>query len=904
MGYSEAVWFQPGFKEAFIADEREERIRSGKIGCALVICLMPIGVALDLFVYPERWAYLLKLRLLCSVLAAGLWFLHTTSWGLRYYRLLGVPIAILPAFFIAWMIAVTEGPYSPYYAGLILIILAVNAFAHWTTAESFLAMAMLFLLYLLACLPWNITDTSGIFFNNIYFLLLTGIIVVTGNYLYNELHFREFVLRYELGQKRRELEKTNQKLIELDHIKSRFFANISHELRTPLTLLLAPLESLMRERGSTLESATGELLSTMHSHGMRLLKLINDLLDLVRLESGKMEVRREPVPIETFLRGLGNAMRKTADDRRISLETTVDDKIGVGLIDADKLEKILLNLLFNAVKFTPAGGRIRLHAGRQNDELVLEILDTGIGINEEKIRFVFDRFWQADTSSQKNSQGVGIGLALVKELVEIQGGKVEVASRPGKGTRFTVRLPCPQFNGEPEHTFEPVEAAGERPSSPAAGETNGDSGTWLRDLYRRAELFPAMASLQATLRPLETFTDGSRPRVLIADDEPDMLKYLKSQLSRHFQVLEAVDGREAVDKASQFLPDVMVCDMMMPQKDGLQVCRELRQQTSTQAIPIILLTARADEETKLAVLSAGANDFITKPFSTTELTIRLKNLVDARRLQQELAQKNQLLEATLEQLKETEAQLLQSEKLASLGKMSAGIIHEVNNPLGFAKTGLYILRKKTESLAADEKAGFQDILQDVEDGINRIVNIVSDLRTFSKPHVTQMEMVFVTKVVDFALRFLSNEWRDKVRIEKTILPDQTIWANPNEATQVLLNVVQNALHAVKEKSHSEEAPTIWISSYEDGGDSLIAVRDNGAGIPPENLYKIFDPFFTTKDVGEGMGLGLSICYRIMEQHRGRIEVRSEPGKYSEFLLRFKARQPNSPAVQSHKESSV
>jgi two-component system sensor histidine kinase PhcS len=248
--------------------------------------------------------------------------------------------------------------------------------------------------------------------------------------------------------------------------------------------------------------------------------------------------------------------------------------------------------------------------------------------------------------------------------------------------------------------------------------------------------------------------------------------------------------------------------------------------------------------------------------------------------------------------------LLQSEKLASLGKMSAGIIHEVNNPLGFAKTGLYILRKKIESLAADEKASFEDILQDVEDGINRVVNIVSDLRTFTKPNVTQMEVVFVAKVVDLALRFLGNEWQGKVKIEKTILSDQTIWANPNEATQVLLNVVQNALHAVKEKPYSEEGPAIWISSYETGDDTVIAVRDNGAGIPPEHLYKIFDPFFTTKDVGEGMGLGLSICYRIMEQHGGRIEVRSEPGKYSEFVLRFKARQPNSPAVQSHKESSV
>src|SRR6202007_13572 len=220
---------------------------------------------------------------------------------------------------------------------------------------------------------------------------------------------------------------------------------------------------------------------------------------------------------------------------------------------------------------------------------------------------------------------------------------------------------------------------------------------------------------------------------LIADDEPDMLRYLKSQLSPSFQVIEAVDGQQAIEKASQFLPDVIVCDMMMPQKDGLEVCRDLRQRTSTQAIPILLLTARADEETKLTVLSAGANDFITKPFSSTELSVRLKNLVDAHHLQRELARKNQILESTLEELKETEAQLAQSEKLASLGRMSAGIIHEINNPLNFTLTGLFALRNKGKQFPPEKREEYNEIIDDIEEGVKRVRNIVSDLRTFTHP---------------------------------------------------------------------------------------------------------------------------------------------------------------------------
>src|SRR5205085_911321 len=183
------------------------------------------------------------------------------------------------------------------------------------------------------------------------------------------------------------------------------------------------------------------------------------------------------------------------------------------------------------------------------------------------------------------------------------------------------------------------------------------------------------------------------------------------------QILEAVDGNQAIEKALQFMPDMILLDMMMPEKDGLQACRELRQKTPTQRIPILLLTARADEETKLAALEAGASDFLTKPFSTTELSVRIRNLIESRTFERKLARQNQILEATLQQLKETESQLVQTEKLASLGRMSAGIIHEINNPLNFAKTAIHMLKKQGHELPDSEKEEFADTLKDIEEGI-------------------------------------------------------------------------------------------------------------------------------------------------------------------------------------------
>jgi two-component system sensor histidine kinase PhcS len=256
----------------------------------------------------------------------------------------------------------------------------------------------------------------------------------------------------------------------------------------------------------------------------------------------------------------------------------------------------------------------------------------------------------------------------------------------------------------------------------------------------------------------------------------------------------------------------------------------------------------------------------------------------------ELDKSRKALEASLHQLKENEMQLVQSEKLASLGRMSAGIIHEINNPLNFAATGLFTLRKKGKHLAPEQLPEYTAILADVEEGLKRVQTIVSDLRMFTHPSTEQVDPVPVTEVVTPALRFLSNEWRDTVQIEQQLAERQTIWANKNKLIQVLVNLLQNSLDALKKKTFApDEKPTIRIEGRVENGHSIVSVRDNGEGIDAKHLDKIFDPFYTTKDVGEGMGLGLSICYSIVQEYGGRIAVKTEPGKFCEFTLEFPAK---------------
>jgi signal transduction histidine kinase len=890
--------------QAFQEGERAVWVRNFRVACILASIFTLAGSSLDFVLYPYlQFVDFLELRLICSALLMCLWWFVNTPVGLRIYRWLGLIMPALPTFFLSIIINETTGADSPYYAGFNLVLLGAAIILRWTFVDTLLVFIEVLGLYLAACLLCrdpiahrDLIDHPEIFFTNIFFIFVTGVFVVIGSYFYNQLRFREFASRYELDQNKRELEETNRKLIELDRLKSRFFANISHELRTPLTLLLSPLETLIQKFNRSVDDNTREMLGTMHANGMRLLKLINDLLDLIRLEAGRMDVKNEPLAVSEFIRGLDSAVRQVAINKQITLETNVDDQLGAILADRDKLEKIVLNLLFNALKFTPDKGRILLRAEKQGEEFVLIVSDSGVGIAQKSLPYVFDRFWQEDSSSKRKFQGVGIGLALVKELVEMQNGKVTVESVEGKGATFTVRLPYQKA--------ELPLPGGDKTNAHVTIKNLESSEQWLTNLYRRAELFPAVAAGTGAVQPAALPGKSERPVVLVADDEPDMRRFLRSQLIEDYEVVEAVDGMQAAEKAQEFLPDIILLDLMMPGKDGLQVCRELREYALTASIPIILLTARADEEAKFDALQAGANDFLAKPFSSIELQARIKNLIESHHFQRRLTKQNKALTSAIEQIKETEMQLVQSEKLASLGRLSAGIIHEINNPLNFTLTGLFALRNKSKHMATEQRVEYEEILNDVEEGIKRVRNIVSDLRTFTHPGGGTGEAVDVADALAASLRFLSGEWKDKVHIEQKLPPEQIVWANRNKLIHVLVNLLQNSIDALGEKQFADDIKaTIVIEGRVADDRSLIVVRDNGMGIDPKMMDKIFDPFFTTKEVGKGMGLGLSICYRIVKSYGGEITLKSVRGEFCEFILDFPAKDESREEMEFETEHS-
>jgi signal transduction histidine kinase/DNA-binding response OmpR family regulator len=429
---------------------------------------------------------------------------------------------------------------------------------------------------------------------------------------------KEQKLEHDLELKKVE----SDKLKELDNMKSRFFANISHEFRTPLTLFLGPLAKIL---STEINEDSRPDMRMMQRNALRLQHLINQLLSLSKLESGKMKLSVKEEDIVSLTKGYTQSFESLAKQKDIDLLFKSDEKEIKIYVDKEKMEQILNNLLSNAFKFTTKGGQIAVRVSSQqaavssqeindqrlktNDLLedctVITISDTGSGITPQHLPHLFDRFYQADDTDNNYQEGTGIGLALVKELVELHKGRIEVESEIGVGTTFRVYLPLGS-----EHPAE----------------------------EKKAESFQfAVPGSQLEAEPETGIPEPEteKPLLLIVEDNQDMRYYIRSDLSGEFLIMEAENGLQGYAKAVEKVPDMIISDVMMPEMDGMELCRKLKNDERTSHIPVILLTARASMEDRLEGLETGADDFLTKPFDQQELIVRVKNLILQRKKLQE-----------------------------------------------------------------------------------------------------------------------------------------------------------------------------------------------------------------------------------------------------------------------------
>lgn len=419
--------------------------------------------------------------------------------------------------------------------------------------------------------------------------LLLLVTLLVGYFIYYRLQTR----REELARQLLFEQKEAERLAELDTLKTRFFTNISHEFRTPLTLLLSPLQDLQKEfPGRT-------IFQMMQRNAERLLSLISQLLDLSKLEAGKMEVQLQEGDLSQFLQYIFSSFESLGQDKNILFQYQQSREHQFAYFDADKIEKITTNLLSNAFKFTPENGRVQIRADYTDTSLLIEVKDYGIGIDKERLPKIFERFYQIDDSTQRHYEGTGVGLALVKELVEVLGGTISVASELGRGTTFTISLPTEFLDKKPENG----------PNTLHFNNTAKVSDNVLENKAANEEEYPVL---------------------LIVEDNADLRAYIRSQFESTFFIIEAKDGKDGLEKALETIPDLAICDLMMPHLDGFEFCKQLKTDMRTSHIPVVMLTAKAAMEDRLVGLELGADDYLSKPFNTDELQIRVRNLIKIR----------------------------------------------------------------------------------------------------------------------------------------------------------------------------------------------------------------------------------------------------------------------------------
>jgi signal transduction histidine kinase/DNA-binding response OmpR family regulator/streptogramin lyase len=439
--------------------------------------------------------------------------------------------------------------------------------------------------------------------------------------------------------KNQQLEAQSNKLKDMDEVKSRFFANISHEFRTPLTLIMGPLEQMIAACPGDVKDKK-RTLTMMLRNAQRLLRLINQLLDLSKLDSGRMKLQAAKTDMVSFVKGITDSFRMLAHQNETDLvfcpedlnESQAEEENITLYLDRRKMEDVVSNLLMNAIKFTPAGGKITVcvkgnPAAAENfpaGYVELSVCDTGSGIPAAQLAQIFNRFYQADSSYEHHSRGTGIGLALARELVELHQGTIKAESEKGKGSEFTIRLPMGSahlspgeiVNLPPSETLARTILPMEITAPDTIDEEDGKEGETGLD---------AVYDLEPGAEPDE------KNIILVVEDSADVRDYIRGELEPVYNVVDAGDGREGLKKAQEIIPDLIVSDIMMPEMDGYELCRALKEDIETSHIPVILLTARASEESVVKGLGTGADDYITKPFSSKILKARIKNLIDLRK---------------------------------------------------------------------------------------------------------------------------------------------------------------------------------------------------------------------------------------------------------------------------------
>ncbi len=649
-------------------------------------------------------------------------------------------------------------------------------------------------------------------------------------------------------------------LAELDRAKTVFFNNVSHEFRTPLTLILGPLEDILSNKnGSKVTTEEREQLQLVHRNSLRLLKLVNTLLDFSRIEANRIEAVYEPVDLAEFTTELASVFRSTIE--RVGLRLIVDcpPLPEAVYVDRQMWEKIVLNLLSNAFKFTFIG-QISVTLRWYTEYVELEVQDTGTGIPAAELPHLFERFYRVQGSRGRTYEGSGIGLSLVQDLIRLHGGSVRVSSKVNQGSCFIVLLPTGTAHLPDEHIVFGHDLPNTTSVRAAFVE---EAWRWLPEQSR--------GSVGRNDSSPSSHTSHTSPaRILLADDNADMRDYLKHLLQPDYEVEAVTNGADALAAAHRQIPDLVLSDIMMPGVDGLQLLHQLRSHSSTREVPIILLSARAGEESRVEGLEMGADDYLIKPFSARELLARVRTNLELSRLRKQAqAERAQRIQQQAARVEAETANRMKDEFLQVLS-------HEIRTPLNGMLGWVKMLSQGKLDRAATARA-----LETIERNALAQAKLVDDLLDVSRIIRGQLRLekhsLSLISVIKQAIETVRPQAEGKnISIECMLDGSAScVFGDASRLQQVVWNLLTNAV------KFTPSGGRVEVCLEASGSDALLKIKDTGIGINADFLPYIFDRFrqadaSTTRSYG-GLGLGLTIVRHLVEMHGGTVQADS-PGR--------------------------
>ncbi len=700
------------------------------------------------------------------------------------------------------------------------------------------------------------------------------------------------------NERKKRLEQANAELAdlyrrqtELDQIKTQFFANVSHELRTPLTLILGPVERMISQTASLSPEYQSDVL-LIQRNARLLLRHINDLLDTSKLDAGAMEVNYRSIDLAQLVRMSASYFEGVAHDRKIDFKVEAPKKVPAE-VDPEKVERILVNLFSNAFKFAPDNGKVECLLRVEGKEAFLTVHDNGPGVPQEMQRAIFERFRQVDGGATRKKGGTGLGLAIVKSFTELHRGRVEMENRPEGGAAFRVVLPL-QALEERKVAVEPI------------GEST------LNVSLQAAEELRIPAPAQASSAPAES--ENKEGVILIVEDNPEMNRFVADSLSGKYRTISAFNGNEGFNKALELKPDLILSDVMMPQMSGEQLLHSVRSCRELDFTPVLLLTAKVDEEVRVKLLREGAQDYLQKPFSVEELNVRVGNHIRIKKagelLRTELASQSQDLVALTKDLTSRKQEL---QVAMALLKESSSHVQEVNNELerrvqartvelqqtnseleAFSFSVSHDLRAPLRAVSGFSRMLIEDYAEDLDeegqDLVNRIYasaqkmdQLIHDLLAFAR--VGRSELSMRALDLNELVRSVVAELKGLGVVENADIRVDLLEAargDSNLIRQVFFNLISNACKFSKAAAQ----PKIQICSEVKGEETIYYVRDNGVGFDPDYASRLFGVFqrLHSAELFEGTGLGLAIVQRIVTRHGGHAWAEGKPGQGATFYV--------------------